>query len=180
MMSMFGIENIYSFALSIVAIVVSLVAFFFTFFQNRKGRISQIQTAKLEELLECVYELSKFYGEFKLLENKIVEKNKEGSNISFEKYRENYEYGFIVKRHEKIDVLLSRVEVLYKVYTKGKINSLLGEYFNMMDCFYMYVLNTGDLQKSLKYPKGFPTESEFRKVIEDIEVKLIVEIKKYK
>ena len=176
---MFSIENIYSSALSIIAIVVSLVAFFFTFFQNRKGRISQIQTAKLEELLECVYELSKFYGRFKLLENKVGEKNKKGSNISFEKYRENHEYGFIVKRHKEINILLSRIEVLYKVYTKGKINRLVGGYFNMMDCFYMYVQNTGDFQKTLKYPNGFPNEDQFSEIIKNIETKLIVEIKRY-
>ncbi|QQU04213.1 hypothetical protein [Myroides odoratus] len=164
--------------LSLFALGVSITTLIVTYIQNRRSRISQIQTAKLEELLECIYELSKFYKTFKQLESE-VERVKTGG-YDRQEYFKTYYHEFLQKRMDKIDRLLSRIEVLYKAYTDKYTRNEVEKYFKMMECFYMYVLNTGDLYKTKYYPNGFPTYEEFNTIITSIERDILMDINKYK
>lgn len=164
--------------LSLFALGVSIITLIVTYFQNRRSRIAQIQTAKLEELLGCIYELAKLYPTFKELEP-VVERIKNG-NYDRQEYFETYYHQFIQKRMDKIDRLLSRIEVLYKAYTDKNTRIEVEKYFEMMDCFYVYVLRTGDLKQKIKYPNGFPTYKEFRDLTHEIDKKILIEINKYK
>lgn len=164
--------------ISIFALGVSILTLLVAYFQNRRSRISQIQTAKLEELLECIYELAKFYDTFKKLEPEV--KRIHTGKYDRQDYFKTYYHEFLQKRMEKIDGLLSRIEVLYKVYTDKHTKIAVEKYFIMMDCFYMYVLRTADFRKPTKFHNGFPSYEEFDVIIKNIERDILIDINEYK
>lgn len=166
--------------IAIIALLVSLTTLLINYKQNKKTRISQVQTGKLEELLASIYELSKFYSRFKNLEIKVKELNAPDSIVKVDQYFKNYDHIFIVERLNDIDALLSKIEVLYKAYSEGSTNTKVKEYFEMMDCFYMYVLNTADFKAKQKYNNEFPVYDEFSVMLGKLEALLLEDIKKYK
>lgn len=57
--------------LAVLAIFISIFTFFISSKQNKKGLKVQIQTYKLEELLQLIIELSRYYVIFKSLYLKV-------------------------------------------------------------------------------------------------------------
>lgn len=167
----------YEIILPFLALCVSIITLFITYFQNRKYRISQIQTAKLEELLECIYELSKFYNTFKELEP-IVQRVKT-RDYDLNEYFKTYYHEFLQKRMDRIAYLFSRIEVLNKVYAINSTREKITEYHNIMYSFYKYVLSL-EYRRKDEFKNGFPSEGEIRDRITYIESNLLTSIKKYK
>lgn len=164
-----------------IAIIISFLTFIFSYYQNRKSLKVQTQTSKLEELLELILELSRYYKVFKNLYLKIEilksVNNKEINNIS--EYKKIRDIELPIDNQIKIDKLLSRIEVLYISYTKKEMKIQIEYYYEMMESFYMYILNTGDFRKEIKFKKGFPNYEEHNILINKLITLLTIEIQNY-
>lgn len=163
--------------LALTAIIVSLASFI----QNKKSRKIQIQTSKLEELLELVLELSKYYPKFMQLYFETVkyyDQNNTDIN-SINDYFKKRDSMISLNEQIKIDKLLSRIEVLYISYTKKKLRENIELYFNLMDTFFDFVINLNNIRKNKKYPNAFPDYDKERILVDNVIKELKLEIHKY-
>ncbi len=164
-----------------LAIIISILTFVVSYFQNRKSLKVQTQTAKLEELLELILELSRYYSVFKSLYLK-VEILKSGNDEELDNIKKYYEVRDIELSYDnqvKIDKLLSRIEVLYISYTNKELKNEIDYYYKMMESFYMYILNTGDSRKEIRFKDGFPNYKENNILLDKLINLLKNEIQKY-
>ena len=163
------------------AVIISIFTFLISFNQNKKGLKVQIQTDKLEELLQLIIELSRYYVIFKSLYLKVNvlrdQSNVELSTIS--EYKKIRDIKLPIDKQLQIDKILSRIEVLYLSYTEKHLKNKIESYYKMMEIFYVYILNTGDLRKERHYKNGFPDFDEIDLLLNEIIELLTNEIKVY-
>lgn len=159
---------------TIAAVVVALYAV------NRSSKNSreQILTDKLEELFELIKNSARYYSTLKSLYNDV--KNLRDTDYTdvqtIEQYNVIRDRKFSFNERENLRNMLSRIEVLAKCYTKGKIQEQILRYEDLIFVLLEIVKNTGSLSETLQWKNGFPTFEEFHEMLKDLEIKIVSKI----
>jgi len=157
----------------ILAVVVAMIAVHHT----NKNSKQQIIVGKLEELFEIILTLSRHYPTFKLLfplVKQIINQSNDEMR-TYDEYKVMLDEEISETDRREILINLSRVEVLAKCYTKGKLQEEILKWGNLMYSFADFVFNAGGLQEAY-LDKGFPTFTEFTRQLEDLKKEIIVQI----
>jgi hypothetical protein len=158
------------------AVIVAMIAIN----NANKNSKQQIIVGKLEELFETIQTLTRYYGKFmELSSHAFAFKEQIKVTKLLNTYSDYYSYrDKLISEDERnqIIVYLSRIEVLTRCYTKGKLKEQALKYEDLMFSFAEFVFDGGSIHQELKYKEGFPSYEEFYALVETIKAEIISQI----
>lgn len=156
------------------AVVLGLAAIYYSNKNNRQ----QLRISKLEELYQTIQSLGRNYGKFMDLFFKVeqLRNNEDKELITLNQYYALRDQHLPLEERMKIVDYLSRIEVLSRCYTDGKLLQDLKAFEDLMFSFADFVFNGGSIHQELKWKNGFPNYEKFYAQVEDLKKEILAEI----
>lgn len=159
---------------TMLAVIVAMVAINYT----NKNSKEEIITNKLEELLESIKYLSKYYAKLKILNNEVInlrnENYKELETLS--QYFKIRDRELPLDEREKLFEKLFRIEVLAKCYTKGNLKDEILKFEDLVYTMAEIASYGASIQEHIKWKNGFPTYEIFYEILNNLEKQIINQI----
>ena len=157
-----------------LAVVVAMVT---VYYSNRNNR-QQIMVGKLEELFEIIQTISRYYAIFKMLFPLVKQLlNPENEDMrTFDDYKDSLDEEISESERSQLFSSLSRIEVLARCYTKGKMQEKILKFRDLMYAFTDFIVNAGGLQEA-HLETGFPSFGEFQAQLDDLKKDIITQLK---
>lgn len=159
---------------TIGAVIIAMIAIY----RSDKNNKEQIVTIKLEELLELIKTLGRYYAKLKDLNNDIQNlRNPDYKQLeTLSQYYEIRDVKLSKDEREKIFEKLSRLEVLAKCYTKGSLKEDILKYEDLFYSFSELISNGGSINVELKWKEGLPKYEEFYIILMNLEKQIVNQI----
>ena len=157
-----------------LAVVVAMVTVYYT---NRNNR-QQILVGKMEEIFEIIQTISRYYPIYKMmfpLVKQLLSQTNEDLR-TFNDYKDSLDEEISEMERSQLFSSLSRIEVLARCYTKGKLQEKILKFRDLMYAFADFVFNAGGLQES-HLETGFPSFSDFQAQLDDLKKDIIFQLK---
>lgn len=157
-----------------LAVIVAMITVYYT---NRNNR-QQILVGKLEEIFEIIQTISRYYPLYKMmfpLVKQLLNPDNEDMR-TFDDYKTSLDEEIPENERSQVFVYLSRIEVLTRCYTKGKLQEKILKFRDLMFSFSDFVFNAGGLQEA-HLETGFPSYVEFQAQLDDLKKDIIQQLK---